>query len=332
MREGKLSSNNHAFLHGSPTTVCGSWLNNKCQCGNGSCDEVSSRIPSAAWDEILKQEENCSICIDARHSRQRVARGSDDPRFYAEKFVDAPGIFPKNDIKYDVNKKRAQQFAATHKEGITWVQAKDTITTAALQEKPDLPLHKLSWLSRHDRECGDLYGMFPLIHNLPVALTDHIDRNPDKQLLRGRIGRIHSWKLSPTETSQRTEDIRILQELPEVVFVKFEGCQWHIKGTPEPGIYPIKPVKRSCFLDKGRQRPKLEIKRFQLPLAPAFSWTAHMAQGQTLQAAIVDLQLGSGTNPMTSYVAFTRVKHRNALLIFRPFDRDVFTHGNLEGP
>ena len=25
MREGKLSSSNHAFLHGSPTTVCGSW-------------------------------------------------------------------------------------------------------------------------------------------------------------------------------------------------------------------------------------------------------------------------------------------------------------------
>ena len=78
-------------------------------------------------------------------------------------------------------------------------------------------------------------------------------------------------------------------------------------------------------------RPKLEIKRSQIPLAPAFSWTAHMAQGQTLQAAIVDLQLGSGTNPLTSYVAFTRVKHRNDLLIFRPFDREVFTHGNLEG-
>ena len=48
MREGKLSSSNHAFLHGSPTTVCGTWLNNKCHCGNSSCDEVSSRNPSAA--------------------------------------------------------------------------------------------------------------------------------------------------------------------------------------------------------------------------------------------------------------------------------------------
>ena len=48
-------------------------------------------------------------------------------------------------------------------------------------------LQKASWLSRHDRECGDLYGMLPLIEGLPVALTDHVDRNPGKQLLRGKM-------------------------------------------------------------------------------------------------------------------------------------------------
>ena len=125
--------------------------------------------------------------------------------------------------------------------------------------------------------------MFPVIHNLPVALTDHIDRNPEKQLLRGKIGRIHSWKVSVTEASVWEDDVRILQELPEVVYVKFEGCTWHIDGTPEPGIYPITTIKRNWFLDKGRQYPQLAIQRHQIPLAPAFSWTAHTAQGQTLQ-------------------------------------------------
>ena len=66
--------------------------------------------------------------------------------------------------------------------------------------------------------------------------------------------------------------------------------------------------------------------------APAFSWTAHTAQGQTLPAAIVDMQIGAGTNPMASYVAFTRVKRMEDLLIFRPFDRFLFNAGNLEGP
>ena len=67
-------------------------------------------------------------------------------------------------------------------------------------------------------------------------------------------------------------------------------------------------------------------------LAPAFSWTAHTAQGQTLPAAIVDMQIGAGTSPMASYVAFTRVKRAEDLLIFRPFERALFSQGNLEGP
>ena len=34
---------------------------------------------------------------------------------------------------------------------------------------------------------------------------------------------------------------------------------------------------------------------------------------------------------MSSYVAFTRVKRKEDLLIFRPFDRDLFNQGNQEG-
>ena len=44
------------------------------------------------------------------------------------------------------------------------------------------------------------------------------------------------------------------------------------------------------------------------------------------------MQIGAGTSPMASYVAFTRVKKMEDLLIFRPFDLDLFTQGNLEGP
>lgn len=44
------------------------------------------------------------------------------------------------------------------------------------------------------------------------------------------------------------------------------------------------------------------------------------------------MQIGAGTSPMSSYVAFTRVKKMEDLLIFRPFDRALFTQGDLEGP
>ena len=44
------------------------------------------------------------------------------------------------------------------------------------------------------------------------------------------------------------------------------------------------------------------------------------------------MQIGAGTSPMSSYVAFTRVKKMEDLLLFRPFDRSLFTQGDLEGP
>ena len=112
--------------------------------------------------------------------RKRVATDTNDPRFQLPQFVDAPAIFLNNDITYDVNKHRARQYALTHKLGVTWAQATDTPLPKTLQERRDLVLQKATWLSRHDRACGDLYGMLPLIEGLPVALTDHIDRSPDK--------------------------------------------------------------------------------------------------------------------------------------------------------
>ena len=119
-------------------------------------------------------------------------------------FVRAPAIFANNDVKYDVNKRRATRFAAERNAAITYICAKDNPSTKALAEKPGLAADKERWLQRHDRESGDLYGVLPLIPGMPVALTDHIDRSPNKQLLRGCIGFVHSWQLDLAEESRVT--------------------------------------------------------------------------------------------------------------------------------
>ena len=76
----------------------------------------------------------------------------------------------------------------------------------------------------------------------------------------------------------------------------------------------------------------LQVDRVQLPLAPAFAITAHAAQGRTLPAAIIDLQLGRGVSIIASYIAFTRVRRRGDLLIFREFERSLFAQGSPRGP
>ena len=76
----------------------------------------------------------------------------------------------------------------------------------------------------------------------------------------------------------------------------------------------------------------MAVGRYQVPLAPAFAITAHASQGQTLNAALVDLQHGNGVSVIASYVAITRVRCRADLIIYRPFDREVFSGGPLLGP
>ncbi len=155
---------------------------------------------------------------------------------------------------------------------------------------------------------------------------------------RGKVGRIHSWVPHHEECSDFVGGVRILKHLPAVVFVKFvkkngKDVPWTLDGLEEPGLYPIVPRKGCFYLDKGRMHPVLQIRRQQLPLAPAFATTSHAAQGQTFsQGVVVDLCLSKGSNIMSSYVSMTRVRNRQSLLIYRPFPRELFARGIAEGP
>lgn len=90
-------------------------------------------------------------------------------------------IVPNNDIKYDINKRRAQVFAAEKGEVVFWSVAKDKVSSEALANEPLLAEKNFEWLHRHDKESGELYGMLPLVKGMPMALTDHIDRSPGKK-------------------------------------------------------------------------------------------------------------------------------------------------------
>ena len=210
--------------------------------------------------------------------------------------------------------------------------AKDSPSQTLIRERPALWADDVKWSQRHDRGAGDLYGTLPLIEGMPVVLTDHVDRNPDKQLLRGKVGYIHSWVWDEKETSVMANGVRLLVLLPKVVFVKFPGATWILPGLSEKCVYPIVPRKGCWFLDHGAPHPALRVMRRQLPLAPAFAITAHAAQGQTLKAAIIDLRIGCDRSPAAAYVALTRVARTSDYLICCDFQLEPFTKVPPKGP
>ena len=331
-RVNKLSQNNRAFLHGEPTSVPGSCENGKVACGNKKCEKLLSE-PHTDKFRILAEE--CEKCRKERKLRKLVVTDeAKDERLTQDKFINAPAIFPNNDVKYDVNKKRAEHWCCHFEQPLTWSLAQDKPVHREFQARPYLQRDKEKWIHYHDKHCEKLYGMLALAIGLPVMLVDHLDRNPEKQLLRGKEGHIHSWIEDPEETSTKddTSEPRLLSHVPSCVFVDFHTETWNIAGAPGPGIYPVFCTERTWYLDGYRgKKAVLGIKRRQIPLAPGLACTAHGAQGQTREAVIADLVLGRGVSGIASYVAITRVKNREGLMIYRPFELEPFTAGIPQG-
>ena len=161
-----------------------------------------------------------------------------------------------------------------------------------------------------------------------VSLVDHIDRT-DKCLLRDRSGTLTGWVLDEREGEVSTKGDVLLNYTPKVLFVQFEGATWQIDGL-DPGTYPLTPVGKYWSVDP--QGTALKVKRTQQPVAPDYARTAYTAQGMTLPAAIVDLCFDDNMDPATAYVALSRVKTADDILIMQAFSITPFTQGSPLGP
>ena len=325
VRNGVLSEANHAFLHGFATPVPGSWNGQILECNQAACQKLLRE--KAAPEAILRLE--CDICKNERQSKVRVADGS---LAASARFAGAKAIFATNAVKYHVNKMRAKAWAAETGQVLHHAIAKDRISSAALREKPDLGKEKLTWLQRHDQDCGSLYGVFPLCIGMPVAAAEHLDRS--RGILRGCAGEIVGWVWHADAVGVASQEAtQIWNELPACILVRFKTkTTWRVEGIDEDNVFPVAPQKKPWYLDKGRKRPVLRVTRKQFPLAPGFATTAHAAQGQTCKEGVVmDTHIGEAGDPLTAYIALTRVQDRYGLFVYRPFPAAPFQKGAKVG-
>ena len=320
LRHGRLSEDNHAFLHGKPTKVCGSWSTTAAQasCGQATCQRLSEYGSTPTTIQALE----CATCKAERASKQLVANGPNDPRF--DNLELARALFHTNGVKCHANKQRAERWARMHKQCLHYAVATDRISSQALHEKPDIAQDKLTWLQRSDADSGNRYGILPLCLGMPVQAREHLHRGGFK-ILRGCRGVVCGWSAPPTETATPDGSV-IWNTLPEFVFVRFQTrTRWTIPGVDAENVFPVSVQSKDWFLDAGRTTPKLKVTRYQFPLAPDFADTFHAAQGSTAEPGVIpDL---CGVDPLAAYVGMTRSRTRQKILIYRPFPLGPFQTG-----
>ena len=321
LRVGHLSEDNHAFLHGRPTKVPGSWCarTQRPMCQENICYQLYKNASTAT--AILKYE--CPICHAERDTKRLVAVDADDPRF-VEGFSMARGIFHTNGVKCHVNKLRAEQWARQHGQIIYYAVATDKVSSRALHEKPDIAQDKLTWLQRSDADCGNRYGALPLCIGMPVQAREHLHRK-DFKILKGCHGTICGWSSIETETAAADGAV-IWNKLPDFIFVRFDTrTRWTLPGIDQENVFPVNIQSAQWFLDAGRANPQLKVTRYQFPIAPDFADTFYGAQGSTIEpGVIVDM---AGADPIAAYIGMTRCRTRQKILIYRPFPLAHFQEG-----
>ena len=345
LRQGDMSEDIHAFLHGKSTSVVGSWLKNL-RDGSGGPDPTKCTGDGACCINEDGTADECDGCATERSRRQRVVDNpKTSPAFKSDKFQSAKVITANNDLKYDICKLRAMEFARRTKQDMTYVAAVDVAADPASVAKMQYLIdrngqeaahfEKRKWLQKHDKACGDLYGMLPLVIGMPVALSNHQDRS-SKNLLRGTDGVLVGWKCHPDEP-QHSGGTRVLKHFP-TVYVRFPNANWTLEGLDDQdpdnrGVYALTSMKAAWHLVPAHNNKPamLKIMRQQIPICPAFARTAYSVQGMTLLAAVVDLCYDvirfASTAILNAYIALSRVRKADDVLILRPFPRDVFTVG-----
>jgi hypothetical protein len=90
---------------------------------------------------------------------------------------------------------------------------------------------------------------------------------------------------------------------------------------------PIFKISKTYNFFSNTIRQKISMTRKQFPISPAFAVTGYKVQGKTLDKVIIDLcpPIGKPLPRSYAYVAMTRCKTSNDLLILQDFPMSVLT-------
>jgi len=159
-----------------------------------------------------------------------------------------------------------------------------------------------------------------------VMVTFNVETDLD--IANGSRGEITKIVLDERETEfSPTAAIVELTYPPVYVLIKLNRTKAVQLDGLEKNILPLVPIERTFTIILGNH-PK-SIRRRQLPLTPAYSFTDYRSQGQTINNTIIDIATPptAGLTPFNVYVALSRARGRDGVRLLRDFDENLLmTH------
>jgi ATP-dependent exoDNAse (exonuclease V) alpha subunit len=162
---------------------------------------------------------------------------------------------------------------------------------------------------------------------MKAMITDNILTKAG--LANGSRGTITEIVLDTREQSINADivdDTVRLQYPPSMVLIQLDYiCPFPTLPGLKPGQFPIFPSESKFTI--GDKKKKVTITRRQFPLTPAYAFTDHKAQGQTMGFVIVDIGCLKKfpVNQFAAYVALSRSKGRDTIRLLRDFEDELFT-------
>ena len=361
-RRGCLDLDDWRFLHGAPTTCCGSWLtaSKTSICGDEKCADFSRAtakvrdLSAKEWQQRVGERNapfECVVCQEHRRQRCRVYQPLSEDYLVLQcnlgatlrsaRFRAALYITRCNEPAASYALQRTVHFAVTSNAQVLWVQAEnylDDVHFAEMSAEEKLE-KKSAWLrsNYHAKRTGDVPSLLPLVYNLPMRMlggnygAEHSSlkargvHNQGRCVLKG--WELHEGDMALVQGSQVGGVV--LQKLPKRIAVLVSQKEEEDKLEDHVDNYVWLPaVTTTWWLDSAKC---VEVNRRGFAIVPDFASTVHSATGRTLEAAIPDLGAFKDKPnfplAMEGMIALSRVKWKENVVIARPFPPGLFQQG-----
>ena len=174
---------------------------------------------------------------------------------------------------------------------------------------------------KHDERAA-LANKLELAKGMKVMVTFNVETDLD--VANGARGEIVEIVLDERETAfSPTAPIVELTYPPAYILVKMSRTKAVQLEGLEKDVLPLVPLERTFSIVHGKGLKT--IRRRQLPVTPAYSFTDYRSQGQTLSHSIIDIATppSGGLTPFNVYVALSRGRGRDNIRLLRDFDEKL---------